>query len=113
MRTKRKVTIQAVLAAGVLALASTGVAASWTTAGKVLAIYAGYAGTGRVEVHGLQNAAGCTFSASAFENSWTSPEPIQSLVTSAFLSGKKLRCYVDGCVGAYQKASSVISNRST
>jgi hypothetical protein len=90
-----------VCASIVITTATAIAAAVWTTPGKVTGIYTGYGN--RVEVHGLQNAAACTNGAVAFESTWANVGQIQDIATAALLSGRNLRCYVDGCVGGYQK----------
>jgi hypothetical protein len=102
MNTRRKFKARLAVGLCVLATASAASAAAvWTTAGKVTGIYTGYGF--RVEVHGLQNAAACTNPAIAFESGWANVEQIQDIATAAMLSGRNLRCYVDGCVGGFQK----------
>jgi hypothetical protein len=91
------------LTLGMVAIAAQADAtAVWTASAKVTGIYTGY-GQQRVEIVGLQNVAACTNANVAFEQSWADTPKILSIGTAALLSGRKVACYVDGCVGGFQK----------
>lgn len=77
-------------------------AAVWTTSAKVTGIFTGY-GQQRVEIAGLQNVAACTNANVAFEQTWSDTPKILSIGTAALLSGRKMACYVDGCINGFQK----------
>ncbi len=73
--------------------------AASTSWGNVTEVRAGYS-DGKVSVVGLNNAASCSSSTIDFLPSSSNPDAVQRLATAALLSGKELKCSVDGCTSA-------------
>jgi len=94
---------------GVVALASltwsvVAMAAS-TSWGQVTEVRAGYA-DGHVGIKGLAKVANCDSDTIEFYTSDSNPEAVQSIATAALLSGRELKCYVNGCAGSVQRGVS-------
>lgn len=93
-------TVLAALAISTISVAAW--AASGYATGNPTVVWVGFADKS-VYVGGLPNKASCTNATIQFSPSWTDADKIDDLATAAFLSGKKLDCYVNGCNGSYQK----------
>lgn len=76
-------------------------ASGWTSATPTQ-VWVGFTDKS-VFVTGLSNKASCSNATTQFSPSWTDADKIESVAIAAFLSGKTLNCYVNGCSGNFQK----------
>lgn len=77
-------------------------AATWTNSITPSQCYAGYV-NGSVIISGFEQSQGCSSAAVIFDVDNSNPKDILSMCLTAFVSGKKMLCVVDGCTGTYQK----------